>query len=76
MTPTEGGSTIGDMDAEITHLENQLEQLLALYESGKAEMRSLRTRVAALEAENRQLLGKVRLASEKLESLLQNLPES
>ncbi|MBW7861730.1 MAG: hypothetical protein KJZ96_05640 [Rhodocyclaceae bacterium] len=64
------------MDAEITHLENQLEQLVALYESGKAEMRSLRTRVAALEAENRQLLGKVRLASEKLESLLQNLPES
>lgn len=76
MTGVDRGSNIRRMDAEITQLENQLEQLVALYESGKAEARQLRTRVSTLEAENRQLVGKVRLASEKLESLLQKLPEA
>lgn len=76
MTAVDRGSNIRQMEAEITQLQNQLEQLVALYESGKAEARQLRARVSTLEAENRQLVGKVRLASEKLESLLQKLPEA
>lgn len=76
MTTVDRGSNIRQMEAEITQLENQVEQLVALYESGNAEARQLRARVSTLEAENRQLVGKVRLASEKLESLLQKLPEA
>ena len=64
------------MDAELNKLENQLEQLIGLYESGKAEIRELRTRVARLEADNRALAGKVGVATAKLEALLEHLPES
>jgi FtsZ-binding cell division protein ZapB len=63
------------MDTEISDLEGKLEQLIGLFEAGKSEVRNLRTRVAALEAENRQLADKVRLATERLESLLARLPE-
>jgi FtsZ-binding cell division protein ZapB len=63
------------MDTEISDLEGKLEQLIGLFEAGKTEVRNLRTRVVALEAENRQLADKVRLATERLESLLARLPE-
>lgn len=69
-------STIRRMDAELNKLEHQLEQLIGLYESGKVEARELRTRVARLEADNRVLADKVRLATEKLEALLEQLPEA
>lgn len=69
-------STIRRMDAELNKLEHQLEQLIGLYESGKVEARELRTRVARLEADNRVLADKVRLATEKLEALLGQLPEA
>ncbi|NMG73842.1 hypothetical protein [Aromatoleum diolicum] len=64
------------MDAELNKLENQVEQLIGLYESDKAASRELRTRVARLEAENRVLAEKVKLATAKLESLLAQLPEA
>ncbi|MCK0511776.1 hypothetical protein [Aromatoleum buckelii] len=64
------------MDAELNKLENQLEQMIGLYESGRVEIRELRTRVARLEADNRALAEKVRFATGKLESLLEQLPES
>lgn len=63
------------MDAEFNRLESQLEQLVGLFEAGRTETRALRARVAVLEAENRNLAAKVSLATEKLESLLQALPE-
>lgn len=69
-------STIRRMDAELNKLEHQLEQLIGLYEAGKVEARELRTRVARLEADNRVLADKVRLATEKLEALLAQLPEA
>ncbi|HRP96269.1 MAG TPA: hypothetical protein PL143_08475 [Rhodocyclaceae bacterium] len=63
------------MDTELSSLEGKLEQLISLFEAGKTEVRNLRTRVTSLEAENRQLAEKVRVATERLESLLSRLPE-
>lgn len=76
MTASRGASTIPPMDAELNKLENQVEQIVGLLESCRAEGRDLRTRVVRLEAENRALTEKVRLATEKLEALLAQLPES
>ncbi|MCK9260398.1 MAG: hypothetical protein RBT39_03110 [Azoarcus sp.] len=64
------------MDAELTRLETQLEQLISQYSGLKRENRELRTRVGKLEAENHQLAAKVQLATEKLEALLAKLPEA
>lgn len=64
------------MDAELSKLENQVEQLVGLYESCKAEGRELRARVTRLEAENRALADKVALATQRLESILEQLPEA
>jgi hypothetical protein len=64
------------MDDELNRLEHQLEQLIGLYQSGKAETRELRMRVARLESDNRSLADKVRFATEKLEALLEKLPEA
>ncbi|HJV24914.1 MAG TPA: hypothetical protein VJ673_04465 [Aromatoleum sp.] len=64
------------MDAELYKLENQIEQLIGLYETCKADGRELRARLARLEAENRVLADKVRLATSRLESVLEQLPES
>lgn len=63
------------MDTEISDLEGKLEQLISLFEAGKADARDLRARVTSLEADNRQLTEKVRIATERLESLLARLPE-
>ncbi|NMG34384.1 hypothetical protein GRF61_07975 [Azoarcus sp. TTM-91] len=64
------------MDAELTQLETQVEQLIGLYESLKAENRELRARVGRLEADNRSLSDKVKLAADKLEAMLEKLPEA
>lgn len=64
------------MDAELTRLESQIEQLISQHSGLKASNRELRTRVGRLEAENHQLAAKVKLATEKLEALLAKLPEA
>lgn len=76
LTAPQAPSTIPPMDAELNKLEHQVEQIVGLLESCRADGRELRTRVARLEAENRALADKVRLATEKLEGLLEQLPES
>jgi cell division protein ZapB len=68
-------TTIAHMDSELAQLESRVEQLIGLYEAGKAEARELRMRVTALEAENRRLGQKVATAAERLEALLERLPE-
>ena len=64
------------MDAELIKLEQQIEQLVTLYEGLKEENRSLRVRTAELEGANHALSGKVRDAVARVESLLQKLPEN
>ncbi|AVR89708.1 hypothetical protein [Thauera aromatica] len=64
------------MDTELAQLEAQLEQLISLYDRLKADNAELRGRVARLEAENRQLSDKVRLAADRIEALLDHLPEA
>ena len=63
------------MDAELNRLEHQLEQLIGLYQASQAEARHLHLRVARLEADNRVLSDKLRLATDRFEALLQKLPE-
>ncbi len=63
------------MEEELTQLENRIEQLIALHEGIKADNRDLRSRLAKLEADNRAQGDKLRLATEKLESLLARLPQ-
>ncbi len=63
------------MDTELAQLEAHLEQLISQYERLKADNVELRGRVVRLEADNRKLSDKVRLAAERLEGLLDKLPE-
>lgn len=64
------------MDAELVRLEQQIEQLISLYEGLKEENRSLRLRSVELEGANHALAAKVQDAVARVESLLQKLPES
>lgn len=64
------------MDAEISLLEQQIEQLVGLYENLKGENRELRSRLAALEAEKRRLGAKVDTAAARIEAVLEQLPQA
>ena len=63
------------METELAQLESQLEQLIGLYGRLKADHRGLHGRVAQLEADNRKLSAKLTLATERLEAVLDKLPE-
>ena len=76
MTGVVAGLYHRNMDNELNQLESQIEQMVALFEAGKAELRDLRLRLSALEAENRKLNGKLNLAVSKLEAVLEKLPET
>jgi uncharacterized protein (TIGR02449 family) len=64
------------MDTELAQLEAQLEQLISQHERLRADNGALRGRIVRLEAENRKLADKVRLAAARLEGLLDKLPEA
>ena len=64
------------MEIELAQLENQLEQLIGRYGRLKAEHSGLHGRVAQLEADNRKLSAKLTLAAERLEAVLEKLPEA
>lgn len=63
------------MDAEITRLEEQLDKLITLYEAGRSELRAARAQAAELSAENGALRDRLKAATERLEAILQRLPE-
>ncbi len=64
------------MDTELAQLESRIEQLVSLYGRLKTDHVELRGRLARLDAENRRLSGKLELATDKLEALLDKLPEA
>ena len=76
MTAREALSNIGAMEIELAQLENQLEQLIGRYGRLKAEHSGLHVRVAQLEADNRKLSAKLTLAAQRLEAVLEKLPEA
>jgi cell division protein ZapB len=64
------------MEADLIKLEQQLEQLVTLFEGLKEENRGLRLRNAELEMKNHALADKVRGAVARVENLLEKLPEN
>lgn len=64
------------MDDDIDYLEEQLNELVRLFDAQKQENRELKTRVAALQAENTRLAGKVEGAIRSVGAVLESLPEA
>ena len=62
------------MDTELTNLEAKLAQLTEQFQQARSDNRSLRARVAVLEQENKTLTNKVRVAVDRVESVLAKLP--
>jgi cell division protein ZapB len=63
------------MDAEILALEERIRQAVDLCQRLRGENSDLRQRVAQLQSENRQLADKITSARERLEGLLEQIPE-
>ncbi len=63
------------MNPELDHLEEQLDELVRLFNAYKQENRELKSRVAALQAENAELAGKVEKAIDGVSAVLDSLPE-
>jgi len=63
------------MDAEIVALEERIRQAVDLCQRLRGENSDLRQRVAQLQNENRQLADKITSARERLEGLLEQIPE-
>jgi uncharacterized protein (TIGR02449 family) len=64
------------MNEQLSALEQRLDQILEHFAQMRDENQDLRTRVASLESENRRLREKMDAAAERVESLLEGLPES
>ncbi|MCB1886239.1 MAG: hypothetical protein KDH20_01415 [Rhodocyclaceae bacterium] len=64
------------MDPELSLLEQQVDQLMSLYEAMKSENRDLRSRLASVEADNRRLRDKVEIAAARVEAVLEQLPQA
>ena len=64
------------MNEQLSALEQRLDQILEHFAQMRDENQGLRTRVASLESENRRLREKMDAAAERVESLLEGLPES
>ena len=63
------------MDAEMTALEERIRQAVDLCQRLRGENSDLRQRLAQLQSENRQLADKITSARERLEGLLEQIPE-
>jgi cell division protein ZapB len=64
------------MDSELTRLEQKLAALLADYNRLRAENESLKRELGRAQEQNRTLTARITAASTRLDSLLQQLPES
>jgi cell division protein ZapB len=63
------------MSVSIDQLEHKVDQMLAICASLRSENQDLRVRVSGLEAEKAALAKKIELAAERLEGLMERLPE-
>ena len=63
------------MNSELEALEIKVDQVLELVNQLRAENEVLKNRISAAEAERPDLRQKMTLASERLEALMQRLPE-
>ena len=63
------------MNDPLDALDSKIDQVLALCQTLRGENLALRTRVAGLEGENRQLQDKINTARARLEGLVARLPE-
>jgi cell division protein ZapB len=64
------------MDSELARLEQKLAALLADYNRLRAENESLKRELGRAQEQNRALTARITAASSRLDSLLQQLPES
>lgn len=63
------------MEAELKALEDKVSQLVDLCQRLRAENLQLRQEVAGVQSENRALTEKIGTAKERLEHLLEQIPE-
>lgn len=63
------------MESEIEALENKIDQIITVVHQLRAENEVLRNQIAAAEAERLDLRKKMTSARERLEGLLDKLPE-
>ena len=63
------------MDAEMVALEERIRQAVDLCQRLRGENSDLRQRLAQLQSENRRLADKITGAKERLEGLLEQIPE-
>ena len=63
------------MNSELDYLDQQLDELIRLFNAHKQENRELKSRVAALQAENAELADKVEAAINGVSAVLDSLPE-
>lgn len=75
LTGSGADTTMPRMNTEIARLEDRLEQLIQRFEQGRSELRAAHERIAALESEKQALLGKVATACERVEALLESMPQ-
>ena len=64
------------MEAELTTLDEKINQLVQLTLELRKDNSRLRQDLASIEVENKRLSGKVDMAKTRLEALLNQIPES
>lgn len=75
MTGLDFSNYSASMDAEMVALEERIRQAVDLCQRLRGENSDLRQRLAQLQSENRQLADKITSARERLEGLLEQIPE-
>ncbi len=63
------------MDADLTKLEAKIEDVVAFCETVREQNRELRSRVTVLEGEKQLLADKIDTTLQRLEALMDRLPE-
>jgi cell division protein ZapB len=63
------------MSVSLDQLEHKVEQILAVCNSLRGENQDLRAHVAGLEAEKAALAAKIDVTRQRLEALMERLPE-